>query len=54
MAKQIANKCRCDYVFCDSHKPAAVHECDFDYKEHGKIDLVNITKKGGNSFNRMD
>lgn len=26
-------KCRCDYVFCASHRLAEAHDCSFDYKK---------------------
>ncbi|CAO3614690.1 unnamed protein product [Mucor fragilis] len=31
LAKQAANKCRCSYVFCDSHRYPDRHDCDIDY-----------------------
>ncbi|CEP08666.1 hypothetical protein [Parasitella parasitica] len=31
LAKQAANKCRCGYVFCDSHRYPDRHDCDIDY-----------------------
>ena len=29
-------KCRCDYVFCGSHRLPEEHHCDFDYKTVGR------------------
>lgn len=35
-AKQISNKCRCGRVFCDQHRQAEAHNCEFDYKVEGR------------------
>ena len=29
-------KCRCEYVFCGSHRLPEEHHCDFDYKTAGR------------------
>ena len=29
-------KCRCDYIFCASHRPPETHHCTFDYKQYGR------------------
>jgi predicted nucleic acid binding AN1-type Zn finger protein len=29
-------KCRCDYVFCSSHRMPESHACDFDFKTRGR------------------
>ncbi|RCH81322.1 zinc finger domain-containing protein, partial [Rhizopus stolonifer] len=59
LAKQAANKCRCGYVFCDSHRYPDRHDCDVDY---AKLDREILAKnnpklherpKGGRSFQRI-
>ncbi|KNC79892.1 hypothetical protein SARC_07731 [Sphaeroforma arctica JP610] len=35
-AKQLTNKCRCEYIFCDEHRLSDRHDCDFGYKESGR------------------
>lgn len=32
-------KCRCEYVFCGSHRLPEEHQCDFDYKTAGREQL---------------
>jgi hypothetical protein len=32
-------KCRCEYVFCGSHRLPEEHKCDFDYKTAGREQL---------------
>ncbi|CEJ04251.1 hypothetical protein RMCBS344292_18218 [Rhizopus microsporus] len=60
LAKQAANKCRCDYVFCDTHRYPDRHDCEIDY---AKMDRELLAKnnpklherpKGGRSFQRID
>ena len=29
-------KCRCDKYFCAAHRYSDLHDCSFDYKNHGK------------------
>ncbi|KAF1804285.1 zinc finger, A20-type transcription factor [Mucor lusitanicus] len=41
LAKQAANKCRCSYVFCDSHRYPDRHDCDIDY---AKMDREILAK----------
>ncbi|KAI8638476.1 hypothetical protein BD408DRAFT_422996 [Parasitella parasitica] len=41
LAKQAANKCRCGYVFCDSHRYPDRHDCDIDY---AKMDREILAK----------
>ncbi|KAF9330876.1 zinc finger domain-containing protein [Podila minutissima] len=59
LAKQQINKCRCEYVFCDSHKAASKHDCDFDFAKMGKDLLtknnprLNEKPRGGRSFTRI-
>lgn len=60
LAKQTINRCRCEYVFCDTHKVPDKHDCDFDFAKMGKDILaknnpkLNDVHKGGRSFNRID
>ncbi|KAI9366593.1 hypothetical protein BD770DRAFT_405862 [Pilaira anomala] len=60
LAKQAANKCRCGYVFCDTHRYPDRHDCDIDY---AKLDREILAKnnpklherpRGGRSFQRID
>ncbi|KAI7862326.1 hypothetical protein BDF14DRAFT_1857320 [Spinellus fusiger] len=60
LAKQLSNKCRCDYVFCDSHRYPDKHQCDFDHATMDKGILaknnprLNDKPRGGRSFQRLD
>ncbi|KAI8060452.1 hypothetical protein BC940DRAFT_312041 [Gongronella butleri] len=60
LAKQLTNKCRCDYVFCDSHRYPDKHECQFDHASMDKDILaknnpkLNDRPRGGRSFQRLD
>ncbi|KAK3828371.1 MAG: hypothetical protein J3Q66DRAFT_322500 [Benniella sp.] len=60
LAKQAINKCRCEYVFCDSHKYTDKHDCEFDFAKMGKELLakanpkLNDKPRGGRSFTRLD
>ncbi|KAI9484758.1 hypothetical protein BDB00DRAFT_792614 [Zychaea mexicana] len=60
LAKQTINKCRCEYVFCDSHRYPDRHDCEVDF---AKLDRDTLAKnnpklherpKGGRSFQRID
>lgn len=33
-------KCRCNYIFCSTHRYADQHSCTFDYKTHGQSALA--------------
>jgi len=41
-------KCRCEYVFCSSHRYSDKHECNFDYKSMQKaaLEKANPVVKG--------
>ncbi|CAO3600359.1 unnamed protein product [Absidia cylindrospora] len=60
LTKQLTNKCRCDYVFCDSHRYPDKHECQFDHASMDKDILtknnpkLNDRPRGGRSFQRID
>ena len=59
LAKQIANKCRCDLIFCDQHRLPAQHHCEFDHQkmQADKLAILNPKvdgNKGGRSFTRLD
>ncbi|KAL1933023.1 hypothetical protein VTP01DRAFT_8701 [Rhizomucor pusillus] len=60
LAKQVSNKCRCEYVFCDAHRYPDKHECDFDHASMDKDILakknpkLNERPRGGRSFQRLD
>ncbi|KAG0056694.1 Rab5 GDP/GTP exchange factor [Gryganskiella cystojenkinii] len=59
LAKQAINKCRCEFVFCDTHKATSKHDCDFDFAKMGKDLLtknnpkLNDKPRGGRSFTRI-
>jgi len=59
LAKQAINRCRCEFVFCDSHKDTSKHDCDFDFAKMGKEMLtknnpkLNDKPRGGRSFTRI-
>ncbi|KAG0197874.1 zinc finger domain-containing protein [Mortierella sp. GBA30] len=59
LAKQAINKCRCEFVFCDTHKATSKHDCDFDFAKMGKELLtknnpkLNDKPRGGRSFTRI-
>jgi hypothetical protein len=58
IAKQISNKCRCEYIFCDSHRVPSKHNCDFDHQQLNKDILEKknpkITSNKGGSFVKLD
>ncbi|KAJ2909496.1 hypothetical protein GGI21_001824 [Coemansia aciculifera] len=60
LVKQTTNKCRCDYVFCDTHRFPDQHDCEFDHMSRDRLDLekknprINVHRKGGRSFTRID
>ncbi|KAJ2841587.1 hypothetical protein J3B02_005843 [Coemansia erecta] len=60
LVKQTTNKCRCGYVFCDSHRFYDQHNCEFDFISSDRKVLekrnpkLNELPKGGRSFNRID
>ncbi|KAJ2746774.1 hypothetical protein GGI20_001104 [Coemansia sp. BCRC 34301] len=60
LVKQTTNKCRCDYVFCDTHRFPDQHDCEFDHMARDRLDLekknprINVHRKGGRSFTRID
>tara|TARA_B110001450_G_C17281966_1_gene343860 strand:+ start:72 stop:410 length:339 start_codon:yes stop_codon:yes gene_type:complete len=33
-------KCRCGFKFCAEHRYSDIHNCTFDYKNMGKIELT--------------
>ncbi|ORY93191.1 hypothetical protein BCR43DRAFT_496480 [Syncephalastrum racemosum] len=60
LAKQLSNKCRCEYIFCDAHRYPDKHECLFDHASMDKDILAKMNPKlhdrpsGGRSFQRLD
>ncbi|KAI9503382.1 hypothetical protein BX070DRAFT_183546, partial [Coemansia spiralis] len=60
LVKQTTNKCRCEYVFCDSHRLPDQHDCEFDFMTRERKTLeknnpkLNMKRKGGLSFTRID
>jgi hypothetical protein len=37
-------KCKCEYIFCGTHRHFSDHNCDFDYKSYDRSKLI---KKSG-------
>lgn len=33
-------KCKCDLLFCNTHRYSDIHLCTFDYKSHAKSELL--------------
>jgi len=60
LAKQTANRCRCGFVYCDSHRFPDQHACEFDHVQLDKDILlkanprVNEVPRGGRSFTRLE
>ncbi|KAI9302233.1 hypothetical protein BJ944DRAFT_206389 [Cunninghamella echinulata] len=60
LTKQLTNKCRCEFVFCDSHRYPDKHECQFDHASMDKGILaknnpkLNDKPRGGRSIQRLD
>jgi hypothetical protein len=60
IAKQITNKCRCEYIYCDNHRNPDQHDCDFDHLQMQKdllakrVPKLMDRKSGGRSFTRID
>jgi hypothetical protein len=48
LAKQAANKCRCGYIFCDSHRYPDRHDCDIDF---AKLDRGNFNRRSSLTIN---
>jgi len=49
------HECRCGKIFCTAHRHSFDHDCEFDYKTHGK-DLIkkNNVKVVCNKFKNGD
>ncbi|ORX68586.1 hypothetical protein DL89DRAFT_207263, partial [Linderina pennispora] len=60
LVKQTTNKCRCEHIFCDTHRFPDQHACEFDFMSRDRKDLekrnpkINDHPKGGRSFTRID
>ncbi|CAO3643846.1 unnamed protein product [Cunninghamella blakesleeana] len=60
LTKQLTNKCRCEFIFCDSHRYPDKHECQFDHAAKDKDILaknnpkLNDKPRGGRSIQRLD
>ncbi|KAI9280807.1 hypothetical protein BY458DRAFT_430374 [Sporodiniella umbellata] len=60
LSKQLTNKCRCELVFCDTHRFPDKHDCQYDHAKKDKDILAKNNPKlnekplGGNSFHRID
>jgi hypothetical protein len=38
-------KCRCDQIYCIRHKLPELHDCNYDYIENGKIEIIKNNPK---------
>lgn len=36
----MGHKCKCEFVFCKAHRLPEDHDCEFDFKQHGKEKLA--------------
>jgi len=36
----LGHECRCEYIFCGTHRYAEDHDCDYDFKENGRKHLA--------------
>ena len=46
-------ECRCGFIFCGQHRYVDTHNCSFDYKTLGKVEL-NKCNPGGGVFNKFE
>jgi hypothetical protein len=46
-------KCKCDYIFCGTHRHFSDHNCDFDYKKYDREKLVKKNNYGETNENKM-
>ncbi|KAG1049093.1 hypothetical protein G6F46_008691 [Rhizopus delemar] len=60
LSKQLTNKCRCELIFCDTHRFPDKHDCHYDHAKKDKDILAKNNPKlndkplGGNSFQRIE
>eukprot|EP00039_Didymoeca_costata_P028432 m.21046 g.21046 ORF g.21046 m.21046 type:complete len:172 (-) comp7016_c0_seq2:80-595(-) len=58
LIQQQTNMCQCGFIFCDKHRLAESHDCDFDHQQRGKSQLeaklVATDKSRGRTVHRMD
>ena len=40
LVELITNKCKCGYIFCNSHKHPESHDCQFDYKAAAAAEIM--------------
>jgi hypothetical protein len=40
-------KCKCEYIFCGSHRHFSDHNCDFDHRTYDRQKLVKKSDFGG-------
>lgn len=41
LSKQLTNKCRCELIFCDTHRFPDKHDCHYDHAKKDKGKLIN-------------
>eukprot|EP00052_Salpingoeca_macrocollata_P001056 m.23607 g.23607 ORF g.23607 m.23607 type:complete len:179 (+) comp11071_c0_seq3:445-981(+) len=58
LVQQETNKCSCGYVFCDAHRYAENHDCEFDHKGKGRSGIAKQLPKheraGGRGIHRLE
>ncbi|KAI9297627.1 hypothetical protein K502DRAFT_287725 [Neoconidiobolus thromboides FSU 785] len=58
--KQVTNKCKCNYIFCDNHRLPENHDCSVDFKKTEREIIKERNPKlynkprGGRHFNRIE
>ena len=45
LSETIGNRCKCEKIFCNHHKPSTMHNCSFDYKDLCKKQLSESIQK---------
>lgn len=48
------NRCKCNKVFCDMHKPPEHHFCEFDYTIKDKAVYELTHGLGGGTFKKIE
>eukprot|EP00051_Salpingoeca_urceolata_P004332 m.64246 g.64246 ORF g.64246 m.64246 type:complete len:176 (-) comp13565_c1_seq1:172-699(-) len=56
LVQQGANMCQCGFSFCDKHRHAEDHNCEFDHKQLGRerINIEGVDKHAGRGIHRLE
>ncbi|KAK2191179.1 hypothetical protein NP493_57g01053 [Ridgeia piscesae] len=58
LALREIGKCKCDYVFCPTHRLPEQHGCTYDHKKMGRLEarakMINPKRHMGTSLKRID